>query len=244
MVVAGSLPLPGACALAAADREAIVFELDEVALGYRGDPVISRLTGSFDRASMTAIVGPNGAGKTTLLKALLGTVAPLSGRIRRLASPRDIAYLPQLSGVDRAFPITVGDFVSTGLWSSIGSFRAVDRRQSDRIDEAIANAGLAGGADAWLQDLSGGQFQRARFARLSLQDAPVVLLDEPFAAIDHRTVDDLMSTITRWHAEGRTIAVVMHDLELVRRHFPRTLALGGADIAWGDTSSSLAAIQS
>src|SRR5690606_32941362 len=159
----------------------VAFALNEVTLGYRGDPIVRGLTGSFENASMTAIVGPNGAGKTTLLNALLGAIRPIAGRVRRMTGARAIAYLAQMSGVDRGFPITVRDFVSTGLWPRIGGFRAVDRHQSGRLDEAIASAGLESQADAWIQDLSGGQFQRVRFARVSLQDAPVVLLDEPFA---------------------------------------------------------------
>lgn len=83
--------------------------------------------------------------------------------------------------------------------------------------------------------------QRALFARVLLQDAPIVLLDEPFAAIDESTVRDLLHLVGHWHQEGRTVIAVLHDLELVRRHFPETLLLAREPIAWGATYSTLSA---
>ena len=83
--------------------------------------------------------------------------------------------------------------------------------------------------------------QRALFARLLLQDAPVILLDEPFTAIDERTTLDLLELVARWHGEKRTILAVLHDFELVRRHFPSTLLLAREPVAWGETADVLSA---
>ncbi len=98
---------------------------------------------------------------------------------------------------------------------------------------------MAGFESRPIGSLSGGQLQRARFARLMLQDAPLILLDEPFAAIDSRTVDDLVELILGWHDEGRTILTVVHDLEQVRRHFPTALLLSREPVAFGPTAEVL-----
>jgi zinc/manganese transport system ATP-binding protein len=87
--------------------------------------------------------------------------------------------------------------------------------------------------------LSGGQFQRALFARVLVQDARLILLDEPFAAIDTATTRDLVALIGRWHAEGRTVIVVSHDMDLVRQNFPQTLLLAREAVAWGPTPEVL-----
>jgi len=87
-----------------------------------------------------------------------------------------------------------------------------------------------------------GELQRALFARLVLQDAAVILLDEPFAAIDARTVLVLLDQVTRWHREGRTVIAVMHDLDLVQARFPATLVLAQRCLAWGPTEVALPAI--
>ncbi|RXF73442.1 metal ABC transporter ATP-binding protein [Hansschlegelia zhihuaiae] len=216
------------------------IRLDDVTLGYDRHPAVHHLSGEIAPGALLAVVGPNGAGKSTLLKGLVGTLAPLGGRIDRGALRlRDIAYLPQASALDRSFPIDVFDLVATGLWSRAGLFGGVGRAGRERAAEAIAGVGLAGFEGRPIATLSGGQLQRALFARLALQDAPVILLDEPFAAIDARTVSDLLELIGRWRAERRTVVAVLHDLELVRRSFPETLLLARRKVAWGPTSEAL-----
>lgn len=216
--------------------------LHEVSLGYGAAPVIVGVTGRFARGSLTAIVGPNGSGKTTLLKGLLGLVGEQRGLIETRYSRRDMAYLAQASEVDSSFPVTVEDFVAVGLWTRIGSLRAVTPSLAQRMTAALTAVGLQGHAACWLDELSGGQFQRMRFARLLVQDAPIVLLDEPFAGIDEETTQALLRLIAGWHTQGKTVIAVLHDLDLVRAHFPQTLAVAGRMLAWGETSSALAAL--
>ena len=105
---------------------------------------------------------------------------------------------------------------------------------------ALAAVGLNGFEDRPIGTLSGGQFQRALFARLIVQDAPVVLLDEPFRGIDSRTTADLVRLILDWHAQGRTIVAALHDFAQVRAHFPTTLLLAREPVAWGRTDDVLA----
>ncbi|RYE85480.1 MAG: ATP-binding cassette domain-containing protein, partial [Hyphomicrobiales bacterium] len=87
--------------------------------------------------------------------------------------------------------------------------------------------------------LSGGQLQRALFARVLVQDARLLLLDEPFNAIDTRTVLDLMAIVRRWHGEQRTVIAVLHDMDLVREHFPETLLIARELVGWGPTAEIL-----
>jgi zinc/manganese transport system ATP-binding protein len=211
-----------------------------VTVGYARHPALHHLTVTFPSRSLTAVIGPNGAGKSTLLKAAVGLIRPMSGRITcHDCQQRDIAYLPQLAEVDRSFPIPVFDFVAMGQWRRRGAFSAFRRDDDEATAHALAAVGLVGFEGRTLDTLSGGQMQRVMFARLILEDAPLILLDEPFSAIDDRTIGDLMQQVERWHAEGRTIAVVLHDLALVRERFPRALLVARQCLAEGPTAEVL-----
>lgn len=219
---------------------AIHFE--NLTLGYDRHPVVHHLSAEVAPGALLALVGPNGAGKSTLLKAIAGEIVPLDGALRIDGATRaDIAYLPQQSALDASFPINVFDLVAMGLWRQVGAFRALGRAGRARVDEALAAVGLSGFERRPIGSLSGGQLQRARFARLLLQDAPLILLDEPYAAIDLKTVADLAALVHRWHGERRTVIAVLHDLEHVRRHYPHTLLLAREPIAYGPTAQALSA---
>jgi zinc/manganese transport system ATP-binding protein len=171
---------------------------------------------------------------------VVGVIKPLAGRIERNGvRPQDIAYLPQVIEIDRSFPINVYDLVAMGLWRRRGLFGGIGRADRARVDAAIAAVGLSGFEARAIGTLSGGQMQRALFARLLLQDARVILLDEPFNAIDARTAADLFALVERWHGEGRTVVAALHDLDLVRKGFPQTLLLAREPVAWGTTADVL-----
>ncbi|MDO9479148.1 MAG: zinc ABC transporter ATP-binding protein AztA [Hydrogenophaga sp.] len=214
------------------------IELDNLTLGYERHPAVHHLSLTIAPGSLVALVGPNGAGKSTLIKALAGQLRPISGQLRGLASQR-IAWLPQHTELDRSFPIPVRDMVAMGLWHQVGALRRFSAQHRQQCDAALAAVGLTGFEERSLDTLSGGQLQRALFARLILQDAPVVLLDEPFAAVDNRTTDDLLALLHRWHAQGKTVVAVLHDLAQVRAHFPLALLLARERVAWGPTASVL-----
>jgi len=186
---------------------------------------------------MTAIVGPNGAGKSTLLKALLGLAPRIEGRIECAA--KRIAYLPQQAEIDRSFPISVFDTVLLGRWSRFGGFGKASSGDRHDAQHAIEAVGLSGFERRPIDTLSVGQFQRVLFARLLLQDADLVLLDEPFAAIDAKTVADLMDVIRRWRAEKRTVVAVLHDMDQVKRDFPNALLLARELVDAGPTARVL-----
>lgn len=211
----------------------------DLTLGYDRHPAVHHLTGAVEEGAMLAVVGPNGAGKSTLFRGIVGRLAPLSGAMERGLGVRDIAYLPQAAEIDRSFPIHVYDLVAMGLWRRIGAFRAIRGMEREKINGAIAAVGLSGFERRPISTLSGGQMQRVLFARLLLQDSRLIVLDEPFNAIDDRTVADLITLVRRWHGENRTVLAALHDMELVRRHFPQTLLMAREPVAWGDTGRVL-----
>lgn len=202
-------------------------------LGYDRHPVVHHLDGVVRAGSLLAVIGPNGGGKSTLLKAIAGQIEPLGGTIGN--SFASLAYMPQIGDLSRDFPVSVFDLALTGLCSQRGMFGRISRSERQRAEEAIGAVGLSGFEDRSIRTLSGGQLQRLLFARMMLQDAALILLDEPFAAIDQRTIADLLSIILHWHAEGRTILTVLHDFELVRKNFPESLLVAREMIAWGPT---------
>jgi len=212
----------------------------DLTLGYNSHPAVHHLSGEVAAGSLLAVVGANGSGKSTLLKGIAGMLPPMSGQVARDPNLR-VAYLPQQSELDRSFPARVVDLVSLGLWPKrglLGRFTGEDRRQ---VSTALSAVGLEGFEQRSLDTLSGGQLQRALFARVLVQDAELILLDEPFNAIDQKTVADLIELIRRWHGEKRTVLVVIHDIDLVRENFPETLLLARQPVAWGQTEEVLRA---
>lgn len=217
----------------------MVLTIRDLTLGYERHPAVHHLDLDLAEGSLTAIVGPNGAGKSTLLKGLTGELLPLEGQINRKTAR--LAYLPQLSEVDRSFPVSVGAFVAMGLWHRVGAFGSITGDQAARVVDALAAVGLTGFDNRPISALSGGQVQRVMFARLLLQDAELILLDEPFTALDTRTAAALLDVVKRWYGEGRTVLAVLHDMEAVRQHFPETLLLAREKVAHGATDKVLTA---
>jgi len=218
------------------------LQFSDLTLGYDRHPAVHHLNGTVEAGSLTAVVGPNGAGKSTLFKAIVGAVKPLAGRVERNGfAARDIGYLPQVADIDRSFPIAVYDMVAMGLWRRKGVFGGIGRDDHAAIEAGIAAVGLTGFEQRVIGTLSGGQMQRMLFARLLVQDARIIVLDEPFTAIDTKTAEDLMHLVRRWHAERRTVLAATHDIELVRAAFPHTLLLAREPIAWGATREVLTA---
>jgi zinc/manganese transport system ATP-binding protein len=215
--------------------------LCDLTLGYDRHPAVHHLDGEIPPGALLAVCGPNGAGKSTLIKALAGVLPPMGGEIRfgDGREAKTIAYLPQAAQIDLSFPIDVFDMAAMGLWRGIGLFGGLSRRDIQSVRDALAAVGLTGFERRQIGALSGGQTQRLLFARLMLQDAPVILLDEPFSAIDERTVRDLLALIARWRGEGRTTVAVLHDFDMVRAHFPQTLLLAREKIFWGATAEAL-----
>jgi zinc/manganese transport system ATP-binding protein len=211
----------------------LVFE--NLTAGYDRHPAVHHLCGTLRDNSLTAIIGPNGGGKSTLLKAITGLLKPLSGHIRK-TGPCRIGYLPQVAEIDRSFPMSVFDTVLLGFWPVCGIMGSINKHQRHEALHALEKVGMESFAARPVSALSSGQFQRVLFARLMVQNADVLLLDEPFAAIDSRTTADLLLVLLDWHKAGKTVVAVVHDLPQARATFPEALLLARECIAWGNTT--------
>ncbi len=218
----------------------LVFE--NLTLGYSRHPAVHHLSGEVAPGSLLAVIGPNGGGKSTLFRGIVGHLKPFAGSIRlNGVRAREIAYLPQVVEIDRSFPIQVFDFVAMGLWGRRGAFDAITRADRAAVEQALQQVGLTGFEARAIGTLSGGQMQRILFARLMLQDARVIVLDEPFNAIDAKTSADLLALVQHWHGQGRTVLAALHDYDVVRKSFPQTLLLARSAVAWGATAEVLTA---
>jgi zinc/manganese transport system ATP-binding protein len=213
-----------------------LIRLSNLTVAYNRHQAVHHISGSIAAGSLTAIAGPNGAGKSTLLKAIMGELRPAGGRVEHRLRRNDFGYLPQAADIDRRFPISVLDTVLLGAWRQAGPFGRIAGSEMAKALEAVRAVGLNGFEARRIGSLSAGQLQRVLFARLLLQDARVILLDEPFTAIDARTTGELTEIILRWHGERRTIVAVLHDLEQIRTHFPQTLLIARELIEWGPTA--------
>ena len=193
------------------------IELDQVSLGWRDRVAVRDITGTFLRGSLTALVGPNGAGKSTLIKGLMGQLSPLRGTIRFAPDVVDqMACLPQVGDLDKSFPVTVYDLVALGAWKRTGWWRRFGQAEHARVQKALETVGLADFGRRIIGTLSGGQLQRALFARLMMHDARVLILDEPFANLDPSSQYQLRGIIKNFPAGNqKTILISSHDLDHV-----------------------------
>lgn len=218
-----------------------MITLRNLLTGYHGEGIGVPLDGCFAIGSMTAIVGANGSGKSTLLKTLAGLLPPVQGTLSFSHNERPrVGYLPQQAEMDRQFPLTVFDVVAMGCWPTRGLLRRIYRTQQAAIWQALTRVGLEELSHRAISTLSGGQFQRMLFARLLVQEAPLILLDEPFSGIDKPICNLLMTVIEQLYRQGRTIIVVLHDNQLVVKHFPQMLWLTPERPAWGPSAQVLA----
>lgn len=220
-----------------------MIELDNLVAGYEGMAITPSLSGVIRKGSMTAIVGLNSCGKSTLLKTLAGFIPPVSGVVHWSPSRPTIGWLAQRHALESQFPLTVLDVVSQGAWPRISLLRGLRNDVRRCIQASLARVGLTEMAKTPIEELSGGQFQRMLFARVWVQRAPLVMLDEPFTGIDEATTHDLMGVIQEMHQQGQTVLAVLHDNQRVADYFPETLLLAPQNACWGPTHEVLPAFQ-
>ena len=216
------------------------IEIEDLTVGYNAAAVLRGVSGHLPAGELSAVVGPNGCGKSTLLKTITGLLRPRSGRVRFTGSGRpDYAYLPQQSAIDADFPVSLREAVTMGLWPRIGGFGRVTAQHREEVEAALGAVGLASFADRPMGELSGGQARRALFARIVVQDAPVILLDEPFGNIDSHTTAALIRLMEKWRAQGRVVVAVLHDLDIAQRYFGWAMLLAHRSVACGPTTEVL-----
>ncbi|AIG03860.1 manganese(II)/zinc(II) ABC transporter, ATP-binding protein [Pseudomonas fluorescens] len=190
--------------------------------GAPGQPLTPATDIELGKGSLTGVIGANGSGKSSLLKVIAGLQKPLAGQVT-LDVPRrgGLSFLAQQQHLDRQFPISLQELVAAGFWGAKHS----PQQRSQRLQTVLEDWCLNGLEQRPLMALSGGELQRALLARLSLTEAPVLLLDEPHAALDEQGQALLWKHIHTWHAEGRTVLVVCHNLAAVRQHLPQALQI-------------------
>ncbi|MCP1442523.1 zinc/manganese transport system ATP-binding protein [Pseudomonas sp. GGS8] len=201
--------------------------------GAPGQPLTPPIDFELPIGSLTAVIGANGSGKSSLLKVIAGLQKPLAGKVI-IDVPRKggLSFLPQQQHLDRQFPISLQELVAAGFW---GNKQAPEIR-SQRLKSVLEDWCLTGLEHRPLMALSGGELQRALLARLSLAEAPLLLLDEPHAALDELGQALLWKHIHAWHTEGRTQVVVCHDLAAVRQHIPQALLIKSSGCVLGSST--------
>lgn len=211
---------------------------------YQDQPVLWDVSLEVPQGKLVAIIGPNGAGKSTFMKACLNLIKPLYGEAQFLGMPFEkarlnIAYVPQKENVDWDFPINVRDLVTMGRFGSLGWLESLGDKDEAIIDEAIKMVGLEDYEKRQIHQLSGGQQQRAFLARALAQKADLYFMDEPFAAVDMATEEQLIRVMQNLCQRGSTVFVIHHDLKSVQEHFDWVIVLSKKLIANGAVSECL-----
>ena len=200
------------------------FSIQQLNIYYQEIHALKDISFKVQIGDQLAIMGPNGGGKSTLLKAIMGIIPLTSGSIDFHPSfKNNISYLPQIAEIDRDFPVTVYDVVAMGLWKKKGLLKAFYKTDQEFVRHALKKVGLSGFDKRLIAELSGGQCQRVLFARTIVQNTDIILLDEPFSGIDERTIEDLMKIIQEWHELKKTVLVVLHDYDLVKKYFSQAV---------------------
>jgi ABC-type Mn2+/Zn2+ transport system ATPase subunit len=187
------------------------------------------------RGRRAAVLGPNGGGKTTLFRALTGELQPVAGRV---VAPERCGVVPQTERSRLDFPVSALDVALMGAVSRLDWWRRPGRADRARARAALERVGLAAHSDETFGDLSGGQRQRVLLARALVQDASVLLLDEPFSGLDTRSAELVMGLLDELAAEGRTVLVATHDVDQARA-WDLVLCLNRVQVAFGPPDETL-----
>ena len=210
-----------------------IITLDNLAIGYDRQPVLSGISLSIARGSFTAILGANGSGKSTLLKTLIGLQPPIAGKIQ-IAAPAVFGYVPQTIQFDPLFLLTGFEVALMGVYGRVGAGRFVPRNESVFVRECLHATGAEEFARKKFSELSGGQKQRILIARALATKPDVLVLDEPTAGVDAAATHALLEFISQIHVERQlTVLLVTHDLPLVRKHAQQVIWLHGGKIRHG-----------
>jgi manganese/iron transport system ATP-binding protein/manganese/zinc/iron transport system ATP- binding protein len=213
-----------------------LVEVSGLVSGYDpGRPVLSGVGFTLDVGQAIAVLGPNGGGKTTLLRVLLGELPVLAGTCRVEGRP---AYVAQSGRARLDFPVSALDVTLMGAYARTPAWRRLGRTERARARAMLERVGMDAQAGTRFGALSGGQRQRVLIARALLQDAPVLLLDEPFTGVDRTSEAGLLTILDELRGEGRGLLVSTHDIEHARR-WDRVLCLNGAQVAFGTPADAL-----
>ena len=220
------------------------LEMIDLTAGYGGEAVLAGVSVAVPRSAQVAVVGPNGAGKSTLFKALMGLLSPSAGKLLVHGQPPDrqamrMAYVPQREEIDWRFPATVMDVVLMGRYGHLGWFRHTGSKDRAIAAECLEQLGLGHLAHRPIGELSGGQQQRVFLARALAQQPDILVLDEPFAAVDSPTREAVLKLLGELRDRGITLLVSTHDLPLASSRFDLLMLLNRRLVAFGPPSEAI-----
>ncbi|WP_447956906.1 metal ABC transporter ATP-binding protein [Vreelandella sp. EE7] len=213
-------------------RDHTRLQLHDLHLAQGRRMVLEQLNGDFLPGAITALVGANGAGKSTLIQAMMGELRPVSGSVKCTVAPERRAWLPQQLALDLTFPMSVEELVMTGTWPSHGALKGYCAAHYRKGRDIMARLGISHLAHRPLGELSGGQRQRALIGRTLMQEAELLLLDEPFANVDRETVDILVTILRQMAENGVTLIIVLHDMDHLKRLADEVLILSHGHGRW------------
>ncbi|MEN8171468.1 MAG: metal ABC transporter ATP-binding protein [Chloroflexota bacterium] len=224
--------------------DAPILSIENLSVKYDTGMVLNNLSFDLLAKDRIAVVGPNGAGKSTLFKVIAGVLRPSSGSVQIYGHEPGghicISYIPQRTQVDWGFPVTVADVVMMGRISKLGLFRWPKAEDWELSHHALEVVGLADLAKRQISELSGGQQQRMFIARALVQEAELMLMDEPLTGLDQPSKESIFAILDQLHQQGVALLVSMHDLKLAAEHFDRIMLLKGDIIAFGPPEEVLA----
>lgn len=213
----------------------VLVRCDGLAVAYPGrPPAVSGVSFAAPAGTRVAVLGPNGGGKTTLFRALLGELPPATGTI----DVGRCGVVPQTERSRLDYPVSALDVTVMGALSRLPWWRRPGRSERAAAARALDRVGLAERAHDTFGDLSGGQRQRVLVARALVQDAPVLLLDEPFSGLDGASAEQLERLLADLAGEGRTLLIATHDVEQART-WDLVLCLNHRQIAFGEPAATL-----
>ncbi len=215
-----------------------MLNIKNLTVAYDDTPVFTDVAVNFNAGKITGIIGPNGAGKSTMIKAMLGLIKVANGTVTfngqtMRAVQKRIAYVEQRKDLDLTFPIDVLDVVLTGTYARLGLFRNPGKAQLQLAEAALKQVALPEFAHRQIGNLSGGQLQRVFVARAIVQDADIIILDEPFVGIDLQSETAIMAILRQWRDAGKTIIVVHHDLNKVSKYFDDLVVMNHGIVDYG-----------
>ena len=218
-----------------------MIEIRDLTVAYDDTPVFTDVAVQFNAGKITGIIGPNGAGKSTLIKAVLGLIKSQEGTVTYNDRPfsevqKKVAYVEQRKELDLNFPINVLDVVITGTYGQLGLFRNPGKKEKLASQEALKQVSLEEFASRQIGNLSGGQLQRVFVARTIVQEADIIIMDEPFVGIDLQSETAIMKIMKQWRDDNKTIIVVHHDLNKVSKYFDDLVIMNHGILDYGPTA--------
>lgn len=188
-----------------------LVSIRELSAGYNGDPVIKDVNLDIHPHDFIGVIGPNGGGKTTLSRVLLGLIPPMKGKVTFPSGRLNIGFLPQVSQIDRSFPITVMDIVLSGASSPKNWWRPVSKNQKKKARQLTDEMGLSELSDRPVGELSGGELQRALLARAIINDPQLLVLDEPNTFVDRNFEGELYKLLGELNRD-MAVFLISHDI--------------------------------